>query len=421
MTNFRVPSVAAFLIFAGAMVADASVWAAEDFRRAIKATIPHLFVVREVAEEVETAGAASDEVASSNRLWADSVAAAENYQQALRVADNLLATFDAQLGLRKPRWEVLCPESGWGPIEVAGFDKVTRIVLLRAPKDVLDAIACSVTPSVSGDNEMSWSAGQAEIGLPVVVVWNEGGRPCAKSSMVGAMGNVMARELATLDSSFGYHQVGSPILDVEGRLVGLVGLDVEDARNRASSEVLELTDVAAKVEELRSEEGTEKEIAATYQIYVDKAGRDREPADLIMPVGILNRLMKDVLATDQKVVLDYGFIGIRLGAGDSTIRYVFSGGAADQAKCTAGDKILSVNGVDVKTDADVMALVAEFRAGDSLKLELLPLSKASESSENGEPREIEPLEIEIVMRGLRQRRVEPSLPGGSVRPPADSK
>lgn len=471
--------LAAFVFIPFVASASSSALAVEDFRRAIKSIVPHLVLVRqqrteepekELEESQGTAvknsneqvsGGNSSERRSSTRqasaiqavvpeqstasaalidLISSRRPASESFQHAFRVADDLIATIDLdgnlggpEVGSRRransssaegaaPNWQLLTRDGKWHEIELAGFDKVSRLVILRAPVTLLDKIA-SGAPIGDSVPVGHWVDGKLEMGLPTVVVWYEDGAPRAKATMIAATGNAMTRGLAALDFEFAPTQVGSPVLDAEGRLLGLVAMERSWRNANELERRFELKE--AELPNLNGGEGNEPAQAiktdvepSPTTIIISGAARDEEnKADLIVPVNILNRLVEDVGSRDELVVLDFGLIGVRLGNGDATIRRVITGGAAAEKDCEAGDRIVSINGQNVRNDGDIFNLVASYRAGDTLTLELVSSAKSkpeASSSDDGAnetatgetatgPEQTQHRKVEITMRGIRTR------------------
>lgn len=418
--------IAALVSLPLALVTPSGARAVEDFRVAIKSIVPHLVVVRqrqiEKIEKESDGPVAEPDTEKKNSDSADTAilellrsrSKSENFQHAFRVTDDLIATIDssanfAALKTGETEWELLSRDGVWHDISLAAYDKVSRLVILRSSEELLDKIA-SGSPVEGAVPVGHWIDGILEMGLPTVVVWYEEGAPRAKATMIAATGNAMTRGLAVLDFEFAPPQVGSPVLDADGRLLGLVAMD-QSRRN--SPELARRFELRESPSQLVRQTGASDPRPALdvddtkVQTAVIIGSAIREPedgAELIVPVNILNRLVQDVENSDDLVILDFGLIGVRLGNGDATIRRVISGGAAAENDCQEGDRILSINGQKVRNDGDIFNLVTTYRAGDSLALEIVPANKTENSAAHADATNIEATrKVEITMRGIRTR------------------
>lgn len=401
--------------------------AVEDFRSAIKSIVPHLVLVRKAdvavadgatdksdgAEEStnppEKKGTTDQSKSATEQLIEAlrSKSEDENYQHAFRVADDLIATVDNEPAVESALWQLLSRDGEWNDLSVVGRDRISNLIVLKSNKDLLDEIA-SEGSMAGGAPVGQWTDGFAEMGLPTVVVWYERGAPRAKATMVAATGNYMTRGLAILDFAFPTSQVGAPVLDAEGKFLGLLA-DHRDFENTWERERrLELRNTSEKEAvaspENRSNSPLASDSSKTVIITTQSLEQDTHTADYLVPVKILNRLLSDVKVSSGPVILERGLAGIVFGNGDASLKDVVPGSAADEAGMKPGDRIVGIDGQAVQNDLDIMIAFLTLRAGDVIDFQVDSTSTnddPADSSETDNGEGPKSKSVQVTMRGIR--------------------
>jgi S1-C subfamily serine protease len=324
----------------------------DDFRKAIETNGPRIVLIR----------SSIDGDPSAEFL----------IQQGFTVGPKWIATIDRDPDAADRIWESYDSGSGWTKVETAGKDLVSGYLVLRMAETTESLV--SETPSLE-----SLQRGPLELGLPTVVLWNESGALHVKTAILSSLGNPMNRTPPSLDVELSPRQLGAPVLDADGRLLGLVGYRDSRFGTRTARDLMTKTQA--------------------------------ETTDVIASARILENLISKIRAQSEPPELDLGFLGVRLGNGDATIRSVIAGSAADRQQITSGSRIVGMNGAVTNVDDQVVKAISYLRAGDSIRLTL-------ETKDEGGTETTR--DVDVTLRGLRTRRMIKQEPTAILQLPTRS-
>jgi hypothetical protein len=449
--------------------------AIEDFRDAIQSIAPHIVVVRRTdhnsasntSDELETERTTetpdgADQPGEANEaendqtpddMTATSIMDAremfdqeKEFQHALRIANDLIATVDPEPWSQGETWEILSRRDEWEPLAVVGRDRVSRLVVLRADPDLLDEMSAG-TEGASWNTIEHWPLGETEIGLPTAVIWYENGAPCAKATMVAATGTLVTRGMARLDHLFEPFQIGAPVLDASGHLLGLVGSLQESRAERALPQVERHESVIITGYPMPSGRlsPTDADDAAPRTLIriPEEVITPQPTADLIAPARMIARLHSEVEQKSEPVTLEHGLMGIYLGQGDGRVSKPINGGAAATLDIRSGDKIVGIDDFVIRRDIDILRALRYRRAGDTISVRWIPAtateSPATTPEENsvaatandkvvGDPpkenhvtdQDSPVMEGTLTLRGLRPRESKELDEASTPQPPTSS-
>ncbi|MFK8113929.1 MAG: PDZ domain-containing protein [Rubripirellula sp.] len=175
----------------------------------------------------------------------------------------------------------------------------------------------------TGTDGVAMNTETPEAGLPVVISWLEQGKwPTCESAMIasGLTNSASWQGVSQrLDADFVEQKIGAPVMDANGKLVGLFVGANESA---------------------------------------------------LLPASTLSRLI-EAASGDEPSDLQRGQLGVQLGGDDSsTVIGVMDDSPAAKAGVEPGDVITKVGDIACEDATDVIVAVSQSRAGDSIKVDI---------------------------------------------------
>ncbi len=237
------------------------------------------------------------------------------------------------------------------PADVVGFDPFVDVALLKIDPDNLDLVPVDLG-----------SSAQTEVGQPVAAIGSPFGEE--QSLSVGVI-SATDRSIDSLtdftidgalqtDASINPGNSGGPLLDAEGRVVGInQQIRTASGADEGVGFAVPVDAVRRSIDQLRS--GDEIQYAflgvSTQALYPQLAER----LGIDAPTGALVAEVTPDGPADQA--------GIR--AGDQELRF------QGQEVKAGGDVIVSVDGQDVVQESDLAEAISEHGPGDTVALEVL--------------------------------------------------
>jgi len=248
----------------------------------------------------------------------------------LLISDRCLGEFNAKgASPRMMGITVTLPNGDRWPARVVGRYQIIDLALIE--------VDCDIPKACPGMKVVQFASGEVKLerGQSVIVV-GRGQNPLGllvNSGIVSALQREGTRAFQ-LDARIGNSTLGAPVVDIAGRLVGLVTLHNHNQFGQASG-----VSFAAYIHEVRE----------ALKILNEGKFIERPPQPF-MGVGTSKAF------TDKP--------GLIVGT-------VTSNSGAERAGIRTDDIILSINGTDMNDLGDLQALILKHKVGDTLKVKLL--------------------------------------------------